>query len=225
MPEKSVSRRTFLKAAGFTLGAGTLACAGIGYAASQIEPAPQSAPAKEVETPAFHYGKDANMSKNILVAYATRTGSTVGVASAIGETLAARDYRVDVKPFKDNPAVDGYQAVVLGSAINGAQWLPEAAQFVKDHQAALQNVPVALFCVHIMNLGDDEKSRAKRLAYLDPIRQVVQPADEAFFTGMGMDPKEDSAIVRWAARLFGITQEGDCRDWTKIRGWAETVFA
>lgn len=66
------------------------------------------------------------MNKRILVTYATHTGSTVDVAAAIGETLGARGFAVDVRPVKENPSVDGYQAVVMGSAVNGAKWLPEA---------------------------------------------------------------------------------------------------
>jgi menaquinone-dependent protoporphyrinogen oxidase len=160
------------------------------------------------------------MNSSILVAYATRTGSTVGVAAAIAETLAGKGARVDVRPVNEKPNLEGYSAVVLGSAVNGARWLPEAVQFVKDHQAALSQVPVVLFCVHIMNLGDDEKSRANRLAYLDAVRALVQPAEEAYFAGMGMILEDASRFERWMYRVFKVGPEGDCRDWEVIRAWA-----
>ena len=112
------------------------------------------------------------MNQRILVTYATRTGSTVGVASAIGETLAARGYRVDVKPVNENPSLDDYQAVIMGSAVNGGQWLPEAVEFVKNHQQTLKQMPVALFCVHGINMGDDERSQKWRYAYLNAIRPL-----------------------------------------------------
>jgi menaquinone-dependent protoporphyrinogen oxidase len=213
-----LTRRNFLKAAGLTAAGSTLACCGLGYAASQLAPPPEQA-----ETPSFTYDKGTSMNFRILVAYASRTGSTVGVASAIGETLAGRGYHVDVQPFQENPAPGDYQAVVLGSAINGGQWLAEAKDYVTNHRQVLRQVPTALFCVHIMNLGEDEKSRKNRLAYLDAIRPMVNPQAEAFFAGVGVDPAKATWFERWAARVFHMGQ-GDCRDWEKIRAWGAGVF-
>jgi len=230
MSTKPISRRNFLKASAVAVGAGTLTCCGLGYAASRaagpqmaIQQAPQT-PGAGIETPTFSFGKDPLMEKRILVAYATRTGSTVGVAAAIGETLGARGYTVDVKPVKENPSLDGYQAAIIGSAVNGARWLPEAVQYVENNRSAFNRVPVALFCVHIMNMGDSEKSIKNRLAYLNAVRPLVKPLHEAFFAGIGMEPGEKSWFIRWASRIFKIG-EGDCRDWNKIQGWAQTVFA
>lgn len=163
------------------------------------------------------------MNERILIAYATRTGSTVGVAEAIGKTLNERGYAVDIKPIQDNPDLGAYQKVILGTAVNGAKWLPEAVEYVKNHQEALKQVPVALFCVHIMNTGDSESSKKNRQAYVNNIRPLVNPVAEAYFTGMGMNPADTSAFVRWIYRTFKIGGEGDCRDWDAIRGWARTV--
>lgn len=217
MNEKNLTRRQFLAATGLTLAGAALATTGC---APQSGP---STPAAPVETPSFTFETDTTMNERILVAYATRTGSTVGVAEALGQTLNERGYAVDVKPIQDNPDLGAYQKVILGSAVNGAQWLPEAVDYVKNHQEALQQVPVALFCVHIMNLGDSESSQKNRQAYLNAVRPLVNPMAEAFFAGMGMNPAETPAFVRWFYRTFKIGGEGDCRDWDAIRSWAKTV--
>lgn len=217
---KPITRRDFLKTAGITVSAATLACAGAGCST----PAAQ-APAANIDTPSYNFGKESLMDKHILVTYATRTGSTVGVASAIGETLGARGFLVDVKPMTENPSIDGYQAVIIGSAVNGAKWLPEAVEFVRNNQAALNQLPVALFSVHCMNLGDDERFKKNRLAYLDEVRPMVKAQAEAWFPGMGMKPEETPGFARWMARTFFGGGEGDLRDWTKIRGWAQAVLS
>jgi menaquinone-dependent protoporphyrinogen oxidase len=165
------------------------------------------------------------MPERILVAYASRKGSTAEVAAAIGVILRTRGYEVDVASVTDDPSMEGCAAVFVGSAVNGGRWLPEAVDFVRNHQQGLGKVPVALFTVHIMNAGADERSRRKRLAYLEAVRPMVHPVEEAFFLGIGPDPKKDSWIARWLFRRFGGAGEGDCRDWEAIRGWARTVLA
>ena len=134
MKTKNISRRKFIKAAGFTLGGAALVVTGAGCGPVQNQDVPgpeQSAENSEIETPTFTFGKDQTANGQILVLYATHTGSTVGVSSAIGETLGTLGFSVDVKPVKENPSTIGYQAVVIGSAVNGGKWLPEAVAFVK----------------------------------------------------------------------------------------------
>lgn len=76
-----------------------------------------------------------------------------------------------------------------------------------------------------MNLGNDENSKRNRLAYLNEVQPLLKPLDEGFFAGLGMNPAEQSPLIRWIYRTFKIGPEGDCRDWNQIRGWAQTVFA
>lgn len=163
------------------------------------------------------------MNGRVLVGYATRTGSTVGVAEQIGKTLAERGFAVDVKPLRERPALDEYDAAVLGSAINGGAWVPEAMSYLESNADMLRKMPVAAFCVHSMNGGADEKQTRKRTAYLDKVRAVLPLTDEGFFLGKGPDPEDTSLIARWAFKAFGGSGEGDMRDWDKIRGWAEKV--
>lgn len=175
---------------------------------------------EEVETPSFEFGEETEMGKRVLVGYATKNGSTVGVAKAIGEELGKRGFEVDVKSLGSSPALDGYDAVVLGSAINGGAWLPSAVSFVSKHADELGKVPVAAFAVHSMNAGSDEKQRTKRHAYLDAVRRHVKPVAEGYFLGK---VDEMGPIARFAFKAFGGAGEGDMRDWSKIRAWAEKV--
>lgn len=214
MSAKSVSRRDFLKVAGITLGASVVTCSGLGFAATRTP---------EIETPEINYKKETPMNERILVTYATRAGSTVEVAAAIGEVIAARGFEVDVKPVKEKPSLEGYQAVLIGSAVRMGNWLPEAVEFVKENQSPLNQLPVALFTVHMLNREDDEESRTNRLAYLKDVRSLLNSAEEVFFAGK-FDMSRLSFLDRMISKAIKAVDE-DHRDWDRIRGWAETVFA
>ncbi|HSB02176.1 MAG TPA: flavodoxin domain-containing protein, partial [Anaerolineales bacterium] len=131
MPSQTLSRRDFLKITGITLGTSVVACSGLTALATH-------SPA--VTLSEATYG-DQNISKKILVAYASKCGSTGEVAGAIGKTLAQTGARVDVLPLKKVTNLSDYQAVFVGSAIRMAKWLPEAADFVSENRATLQRVP------------------------------------------------------------------------------------
>ncbi len=211
---KKISRRSFLKAGCLgAAAAGVTVCGGAGLA---IALTPDFPP---VELLSYSFG-EGNM-KKVLIAYASATGSTVEVAEAIGKTLGERGFSVDVRPVKEKPAVDRYQAVIIGSAVQGSKWLAEAVEFVKTNQAALQKIPVALMSVHFFFRGEGEYDRKMRLAYLDPIRPLVPHATEVFFAGRFDRRTTAVGIPEWLARL---TPTIDRRDWGKIRAWAEKII-
>ena len=99
------------------------------------------------------------MTKKILVAYASKCGSTGEVAEAMRKALCETGASVDVRLAKAVRDVSGYQGVIVGSAIRLGQWLPEALQFIKRHQAALSRVPVAYFSVGSFLRDGTAKSR------------------------------------------------------------------
>jgi len=112
------------------------------------------------------------MSDRILVAYASRGGSTAGVAEAIGQTLAAGGAEVDVRSMTEIDDVTAYQAVVAGSAIQAHQWLPEAMQFIQAHQAEL---PAPLAHRHAERRNESWRLQALRRCQALPERGRGRP--------------------------------------------------
>jgi menaquinone-dependent protoporphyrinogen oxidase len=167
------------------------------------------------------------MSNKILVTYATCTGSTVGVAEAIGKSLAEGGAQVDVLPMQAVRELGSYLAVVAGSAIHGNQWLPEAVQFIQNHQAELRSKPFASFLVCMtLAMRNGEKYRPFVADYMAPVRRLVQPVSQGLFAGVLDIRKVPTASDRFKFRLsvlFGVWKEGDHRDWDAIRAWAESL--
>lgn len=214
MKAEKLSRRAFLKASGLTLAAGAVTCASLGYAAS-VKP--------EIETPEMNFGKEEKVENRILITYATRAGSTVEIAAAIGKSLSEKGFRVDVEPVEDMPSLEGYQAVIMGSAIRMGSWLPEAIEYVEINQYVLERMPVALFTVHMLNTGDDEESRNNRFAYLSKVRPMLNDPEEVYFEGK-MDFSRLSFLDRMIAKMVDSV-EADHRDWERINNWIPDCLA
>jgi menaquinone-dependent protoporphyrinogen oxidase len=212
MSTQKLPRRHFLKLAGLALAGTAITCSGLGYAATRVP---------EVPTPELTFKEETTMTQRILVTYATRAGSTAEIAAAIGETLAARGFSVDVTPAKAQPALDGYAAVILGSPIRMGTWLPEVVRYVEAHQTALSTLPTALFTVHMQNAGDDETSRAARDGYLGAIRPLLPNAENVYFQG-ALDFSRLSLLDRLISKMVKAV-ESDQRDWDAIKRWAEAI--
>jgi menaquinone-dependent protoporphyrinogen oxidase len=200
------SRRQFLVGCAGIAGAGLLACGGLGVVAVQ------SPEINMVDTQA----QAGQTQHKILVTYATRAGSTAEVAEAIGQVLSANGAAVDVRPVQKVTDIDGYSAMIVGSAVRIGKWLPEAVDFVAKNQSRLNGRPVAIFSVHLSHVGNDEADQKARLAYTASVRQVLTPRAEVFFAG-----KMDFTKLSWLDRVMmsGKTQERDLRDWDAIRAW------
>lgn len=153
---------------------------------------------------------------DVLVAYATKMGSTKEIAEAIGTRLTERGLRVTVTDAGSVGSVDGYDTVVLGSAVYATRWRPEAVRFVRRHTTALTERRTWLFesgwvgkPPERLTATPGARRRARRVGAPTP---TVFPGrlDPALATGF-----MDRALAQRLA--------GDSRDWDEIRSWADQL--
>jgi menaquinone-dependent protoporphyrinogen oxidase len=168
------------------------------------------------------------MLSRILVTYATFTGSTAGVAEAIGKTLTEAGAQVDVLPMNAVQDLSGYSAVIAGSAIHGKQWLPEAMAWLESHRTELARKPFASFLVCITMSMKNESYRAGVKEWLEPVRRLVKPVSEGYFAGILDISKVPTLKDRLMFRIsvaMGVWKEGDHRDWNAVHAWASDLAA
>ena len=217
------SRREFLKQ-GALITAGAVGAATMGTGLITAAPA-QAAGIKFAETSC-----GAGSTGKILVAYASRCGSTGGVAEAIGKVLCRSGAAVDVRLIEHVKDLAPYGAVVVGSAVRRGAWLYEAIDFVGKNRRALSRMPTAYFltCLAMSRPGD--QTRAVARSYMDSVIKTVpevRPRDMGLFAG-ALDYTKIRPFMRGIMRSKmaekGI-KEGDYRDFAAVRAWAGGLAA
>jgi len=158
----------------------------------------------------------------ILVTYATRAGSTYEVAARVAEVLHTQGAAVDVKPVTAMHELQGYDAIVVGSAIRMGCWLPEAVEFVKTNRETLSRIPTAYFLVSGLLRNDTPEMRRQVLAFLDPVRALLEPVSIGLFAGK-LDYSTIDGFDRSIAEAVS-SAEGDWRNWEAIGKWAHDLL-
>jgi menaquinone-dependent protoporphyrinogen oxidase len=162
------------------------------------------------------------MAHRILVAHASRAGSTAEVAEAVGQVLRDCGAEVDVRPVKGIQGLAGYDALVLGSAIWMGKPLREAVRFAAAQQHALANLPVAYFVLCETLREDTPANRDRARRFLGPLQKLKQPVSLGLFAG-AKDYGSVHPLVRWVLMNVLKLPEGDWRDWEQIRAWAAAL--
>lgn len=169
------------------------------------------------------------MQNKVLVAYASKYGSTQEIAEEIAATLRKSGLDVELEPVKKVKAIDEYTAVVLGAPIYMLHWHKEARNFLSKHHETLSKLPVSVFALGPFNDEEEEwkEVRAqldKELAKFPWFRPI---AIEIF--GGKFDPDKlrfpDNIIAKLPASPLHNMPAIDIRDWDAIRAWATTLAA
>jgi|SoiMethySBSTD1v2_1073268.scaffolds.fasta_scaffold1355921_2 menaquinone-dependent protoporphyrinogen oxidase len=160
------------------------------------------------------------MSKNVLVAYASKSGATAGIAEAIGAELRAHGHDVDVLDVNRVQDLARYDVVVLGSAIYLRRWRKDAVRFLRHHVDALRERQVWLF--HSGPVGPDKDQDQDMPPAVRHLAHEIGATPAVTFAGR-LEP--DTAKGFLARRLATGDLTGDSRDWDKIRAWAADISA
>ncbi|MEJ2668515.1 MAG: flavodoxin domain-containing protein [Deinococcales bacterium] len=163
------------------------------------------------------------MQGTVLVAYASKYGATRDIAEAIGRTLREAGLTVDLRECRDVKSLDGYVAVVLGSAVYVGRWRREAADLLRNGEAQLAKLPVWLFSSGPTGDGDAEELLHgwHFPAALEPIAERIEPRDIVVFSG-ALDASALRGFDAFLARSVKAPV-GDYRDLYAVSDWARGI--
>ena len=155
----------------------------------------------------------------VLVAYASKHGSTQGIAERIAEQLRQLGKEAEARPVKEVSDRGLYEAFVIGSAIYYGSWLKEATEWVHHHQAVLAQHPVWLFSVG--PLGTEVQDAEQQPKEMTEFQQAIRPREQRIFFG-ALDHSHLSFAERVMVKAVRAP-EGDFRDWEAIDAWAASI--
>ena len=162
------------------------------------------------------------MSQKILVAYATKCGSTREIAEFMTKTLQDEGIYADLGEMKNVKSVKEYNGLILGAPMYMFRIIGDAHTFLNKQKKYIENTPTAFFSLGPTQekeedwknvWGNFEKELSKH-SWFQPIAKEV-------FGG-----KLDSSKLVFPYNLLpGKDQlpQGDIRDWEKIKAWTESL--
>ena len=156
----------------------------------------------------------------VLVAVGSKHGATREIADEIALMLEAAGLEAHVRPADEVTDVDGWDAVVLGSAVYAGRWVKGARQVAERHAAVLRERPVWAFSSG--PIGDPPEPHEDAPEF-ERISELVDAVDHRVFTGKldrsGLGLAEKAIVSALGA------PDGDFRDWQDVRDWADGIAA
>ena len=167
--------------------------------------------------------------KYILIAYDTKHGATATVAEYMARILCKSGHTVDFQLTRNVESVDAYDAVLVGSPVYNAKWLPGAKWFLFRFGSELADKYLGLFvtCTYVRDekMQEDPEGRMQHAyeLYVESVAQRLvrgELLDWGIFAGEytydELYPRERRRMERFAS-IFGT--DGDYRNWDKIKQW------
>ncbi len=156
---------------------------------------------------------------NVLVACASKHGSTEGIAEAIAERLQQHGHDAARARLTDEVDLTGVHAVVLGSAVYAGSWMNEATGFAEANADALASMPVWLFSSG--PLGTEIQDEEEQPRQLPDLTEKLRPRGHRVFFG-ALDHEKLGFGERMMVKAVKAPQ-GDFRDWDAIGAWADEI--
>ncbi len=184
------------------------------------------------------------MSKNVLIAYGTRYGSTEEISINFKQTLEENGVTVDLINLKAKPKkipdIANYSGVLIGSGIRIGKWTKEAKKFLKTNVKAINDnkILVGIFLSSGEASDPDKKPEAVEKYLVKVFQEIgLDLGGHVLYDAFGgvLDLTDASKlgwvnkkILKMAASkdpMVELNERNDHRDWDQINTFLENFIA
>jgi len=153
---------------------------------------------------------------NVLVASASKHGTSREVAEFIAHTLERRGLAVEVEEAGRVDTVAPYDAVIVGGGLYMGKWHKDARRLLERHREQLAGIPLAVFGMGPDSLEDSKVVESRK--QLDRSLAATPELEPIAVTIFGGALKPET----WRFP-FSKLPAFDARDWDAIEEWADDV--
>lgn len=164
------------------------------------------------------------MQSSVLIAYATRGGSTAEVARAMGAAMQDAGVAVEVLAVNQVNSLAGREAMILGAPLYMGRFPKEFHRFLHLHHEALQGMHPWVFAVGPTRNQPKDFEGARHQAEKQLSRYAwLHPEELHVFGGRWSTqnlPFPFSLLLRLPGNPLAKIPAEDIRDWEGIKQWA-----
>lgn len=167
------------------------------------------------------------MAASVLIAYATRSGSTGEVAQAIGAALHEAGLESEVLSVNQVTSIEGRTTVILGAPLYVGHFPREFCGFLAAHRGALASARCWCFVLGPTRNEPADFEGARKQAAKQLLRYGwFHPVDVHIFGGRWSvqgAPFPFSLMLHLPGNPLAKTPMSDIRDWSAIHDWTMSI--
>lgn len=155
----------------------------------------------------------------ILLATASKHGSTEEIGTKVAEILSRKGYHVDTISVDEDANISAYDVVIIGSAVYAGSWMRQADQFLRHNADDLAARPIWLFSSG--PVGDDANPDTQEIMHMNEYMPLTKCVEHKIFCG-NISADKLSLAEKLVIKTLKV-QYGDYRDWDEITKWARSI--
>jgi menaquinone-dependent protoporphyrinogen oxidase len=168
----------------------------------------------------------------ILVVFHTAEGQTAKIADHVAAVLRDLGDTVEVHDVAGAPAPEGYDGVVVGDSIHAVHHSRALTRYVRDHVAALNELPAAFFQVSLTSANPDAEHTATAQGLVQELldRTGFDPDLVGLFAGAlvytqygWFKRRVMRAISRREGGATDMTRDHEYTDWKAVEQFARDL--
>jgi menaquinone-dependent protoporphyrinogen oxidase len=155
----------------------------------------------------------------VLVAYASKHGSTAEIAAALADEIRRQGVEADCLPAEEVHDIEAYDGVVVGSAVYMKRWQRPAHKLLARHRRELAERPLWIFSSG--PVGKDADPSWSEPGGVVHLAESLGVRDHVVFGGSL--PAEPHGFMQKAMVRDTPEELRDLRDFDQIRAWAAGI--